>query len=518
MPGKKAAAFSGSRLFLEPYIWIAALAAALAVRLWKGLSFSITRDEGWSLNFFVFTPVSNIISRFDPPNNHVVNTLMMKLMTTWSLSMDLIRAPALLAGAGYVFAVYFIARKLRSGTGLLFFLAAALQPFIIDYTAISRGYPFGMCFFYFGLLQIAGGLNDDQAGSRGRMSVGRLLGAGLLFMLASFSVYSFLLPSLAAVTVLAGGTLFAGRKIADTMKILLFTAGPLLAGVFLLYSGGLAELIFPGRGVPPGETVRHFFEVASFGTVGSPDKFESLYRTLKELTHQVILYLPRYTKNIFETPVTLLLLFLYPFAIRKVVRTGNGIAGLLVLIPAVSFTGAMLSKHLVGTLYPLPRHFLAVIPACLFAAIEGLDELGRICRPAVIRRAGGWALAALLVLSPVKSALNGGFYDFEIDAGFDRIMEELVEDAGGEEVSLLAIFDDWHFFLLDYLYMVEEMPNIRITGKISDADYFVQPVQKPHIAARLGTNHEHIYTTRWGRSSLYKIRKEELLLNHPDEY
>jgi len=503
---------------VESVFWFASLGFAVAVRLWKGLSFPITRDEAWSIHFFVFTPLSNIISRFDPPNNHVLNTLMMKLMALWSLSTGVLRTPALLAGIGYVFAVFFIARKIRSGTGFFFFLAAALHPFLIDFTAISRGYTYGLCFFYLGLGLIGAGLKDDAAGKKRLLKPGTLLGACLLFILSSFSVYSFLLPSLAVVAVVICETLLFKRRITNTIRIFSFVAVPLVISTFLLYSRGLARLIYVEKGVELRDTLRTFSEVASFGTVGSPDKFESLSRALIEFTHQAFLYLPRYDASILDLPAALLPLILFPFAVKKGIRSGDGFSRILILIPAVTFGGAMLSKYLLGTLYPMPRHFIAVLPVYLFVIIEGLDEAARMCGPAVIRKAGGWLLAGLLVISPVRSITNGGFYHFEIDAGFDRILDELIEDAGGEEVSILAIFDDWHFFLLDYYARVRDLTNIRITGSIAEAVYFVQPIQKPQIAERLGLYHEHIYTTRWGQTSLYKIRKKELLLNHPDEF
>lgn len=92
-------------------------------------------------------------------NNHVLNSLLMRLFTSlFGLSHLTLRAPALIGAAIYISAAYVFCRILTNDTVLqwLVFVCLVYNPFLFDYLVAARGYSLAMAFLMATLVIAAG--------------------------------------------------------------------------------------------------------------------------------------------------------------------------------------------------------------------------------------------------------------------------------------------------------------------------------------------------------------------------
>lgn len=183
--------------------WV--LATALFALAWivaRAAVQSITIDEADTYLAFV--------SRFPPfqwypaSNNHVLNSLLMRLFTSVFGTCNLtVRAPALLGAALYISAAYGLCGLLR--VKALFewalFTCCVLNPFVLDYLVAARGYSLAAGFLLWAVLIAAASLDADAPGGlRGGM---KACGMISVFLALSFSAnFSFALIDAALLSML----------------------------------------------------------------------------------------------------------------------------------------------------------------------------------------------------------------------------------------------------------------------------------------------------------------------------
>ena len=99
------------------------------IRLDKSATFLNYVNKGWGQVF-----------NYTAPNNHVLNTILIKLTTTlWGGHPFVIRLPALLFGTASIPLIYFVCKKLGGG-GYLAALIIAVHPYCILFSTNARGY------------------------------------------------------------------------------------------------------------------------------------------------------------------------------------------------------------------------------------------------------------------------------------------------------------------------------------------------------------------------------------------
>jgi hypothetical protein len=200
---------------------IAALlsAAIFAYVLVRAATLSITHDEaltwawhargGW-LDIVLFrTPGL-------PDNNHVLHTLLCKLSTTmFGVSELSLRLPSLFGALLFLVGLNLCLRRLVPGwVGVIGVLALGLNPYVVDYLGIARGYGLGLGFTMAGLAALLAALRDAPAAVR----AGPARLAVALFSLAALSNLSFLLVLGAGLVVLAVPTLYAAWRVRDAAR------------------------------------------------------------------------------------------------------------------------------------------------------------------------------------------------------------------------------------------------------------------------------------------------------------
>jgi hypothetical protein len=127
------------------------LAALFLTNIYRAATQSVAHDEGVIYEWLLGGSWSRVLS-FEHGNHHVLSDVLCKLfMSIFGTSDFVYRIPALLGGLLYFYSAFSISTLLFGETYLLFVSTAflSLNPFVLDYLVLARGYgPALGCFFY----------------------------------------------------------------------------------------------------------------------------------------------------------------------------------------------------------------------------------------------------------------------------------------------------------------------------------------------------------------------------------
>ncbi len=180
------------------------LMTALGVAAWlfvgvKASQCSFTHDESLSYNLYVHQSFMDIVSYATPyTNNHILNTLMMKLwescfgMREWAL-----RLQSLLAFAAFLFFSARIVRLLPAPLAIAGFVLLAANPYLLDFFGLARGYGLSICFMMVAVWYL---LRSLQARHTGYIALFNF--AALLACCSNFSLINFYLAAIGSFYVL----------------------------------------------------------------------------------------------------------------------------------------------------------------------------------------------------------------------------------------------------------------------------------------------------------------------------
>ena len=129
-----------------PYFAISILVFAYV--LVRALNMGITYDEAWTLKSFVPLSVMNVIN-YSPcdANNHILNTLLIKFFYLAGIeNVFFARLPTVLAFILYLFYCRKISTFLPSLAGIIVFILLTVNPFLLDFFSLARGYGLGLAF------------------------------------------------------------------------------------------------------------------------------------------------------------------------------------------------------------------------------------------------------------------------------------------------------------------------------------------------------------------------------------
>lgn len=152
---------------------MALVACVFAVNVFRAAHQSVTADEAYTYDLFIASPFDTFFTYYSA-NNHVLHTLLSRFSVhTLGLSELTLRLPSLLGALLYLIFVYKLCRHAftASWTFLLAVAALTLNPFIMDYLSVARGYGMALGLFM-GALYFAIRFLDDpwHAANRHRVS------------------------------------------------------------------------------------------------------------------------------------------------------------------------------------------------------------------------------------------------------------------------------------------------------------------------------------------------------------
>jgi hypothetical protein len=186
------------RRFVNSSCLLAAVATALSVALiLKASTLGMTHDEGST--YLNFVDYGSLLHAWSSPggsaNNHLLNTLLMRLTTQFGQTELFVRLPNVLAGIFYFGWSAYWATRVTSSTPLRLavFAALTLHPYLFDFFAVGRGYGLSMAFLLASLSYFAAWLES------GRPRYWQVaLAAGALAFTAHYVLLHYLLALIAA--------------------------------------------------------------------------------------------------------------------------------------------------------------------------------------------------------------------------------------------------------------------------------------------------------------------------------
>ena len=182
----------------------ACVGALIIYVILKAATIPFTYDEAFSFSHFATSPACDVMrsaKAFAIANNHVLNTLLMKLMMCFGNQPFLLRVPNLLAYCLFIYSGYRIAQLWFSSRLLqvALLLCLALNPMLSEFFALARGYGLGIGMLMCSLLQLMLLTQDHYRRAR-TIHTHLCLFAALL---AAYSSFSFLLPVLVILALVA---------------------------------------------------------------------------------------------------------------------------------------------------------------------------------------------------------------------------------------------------------------------------------------------------------------------------
>lgn len=434
-------------------LWIAITAAAYVII--RAACCSVTYDEAWTILSFVPGSIGGIMT-CEPcdANNHIPNTLLIKALYALLQgpfapgSLFVARIPALAGMCFYLFHVVRISRMLHRWPAILLAAFACLNPFVLDFFGLARGYALALGFTAAALYWM---LRAADA-----MTVRTSSFALLYAALAAFSSFSFLHLFAAVGLVLFISWLVRDRKPLTLLSWIIIAAA-LTAVVWI----PLHQLILQGRLYYGGET--GFYE----DTLLSLAKY-SCYSMFALPIHRVVLAV--FTGVLAVAVIASL--FTRP---RNAMR--NAAAGLV-----LACVFSVIAQHvLLGTLYVIDRSALFFVPAIAAALAFSVKAL-----PQKLSRVAAMILTVPFVFNFFIHVNFHKTATWFFDAHTESVLGHLEKEAAASS-RVLAISYSWPLeSSMGYYFTTGRYPHLRVTKKWRndqdvDFDYFVHlssPVDK----------------------------------------
>jgi len=152
---------AGLRSFIERrwlVITVSIVFLVFCLNCYRAVTQSIVHDEALTWIWFVQRPMLvNLGPEAWNVNNHLLNTLLCDVTTRLlPLSAVTLRLPSLCLGILFLGSALVLCRRQFGATllGLLAFLALALNPLILDFLVLARGYGMSLGFLVLGLVLI----------------------------------------------------------------------------------------------------------------------------------------------------------------------------------------------------------------------------------------------------------------------------------------------------------------------------------------------------------------------------
>ena len=351
-------------------------ACLLAASLYRAATYSFTGDESLSFASFTWAPIWS-----EDANNHLLNTWLMRCCSSLFGDSELsLRLPNVLAHFVYLASALSLLRRFEHTALLLAgFVLLNLNPFLLDFFSLARGYGLALAFTAASLCLLARAFEAKRLGL-GFVGFTHLAAAcGALAVLSNYAFLNFFLPLLPACAWL----LLTDPQMRRPDARRLLTTAALFAACGLFLAFVLSELF----------RLRRIGALYAGGHEGFvTDTVKSLARASLysvNYTHATEGAVSAFAVGLFAA---LLLLGVGLFVSRREVPLFAPL--LLMLASAVALP---LAQHrLLGTLFPLDRAALFYLPLYAAALLSASHLLWRISRR---RRARAAALALPTLLA-----------------------------------------------------------------------------------------------------------------------
>ena len=447
----------------------------------RALNVGITYDEAWTINGFVHRPVMDLIN-YTPSdaNHHLLNTLLIKLSfgIGGGESVFLARIPNLLGGILFlVFATRICREFLSFFVGFGLFLAFVLNPFMLDFFGLARGYGLSVAFETVSIYYLLRYIRDHK----GTFATLSLVFGGIA-VLANFTLLTYFIALFGILFLLP----LVYRSLYNNRKQLIWN------GLVLL---GLTALIY--------EPVRKLNKNDNLWYGGGSGFYDDTVYSLAKYT----CYSPDETPAILLGLKVMLLLAATAFIAAIIYRrTLHSQARILLIILLLCCTGIILQHQLLGTLFVIDRAALYLLPLFVLAMAFSLEELKeklitKICVPVI-------ALFFVVNFSVHANTYKTALWFF--DAHTEKVLAELHRRAKRSDHPIRVEYSWPYHAILSYYKEAYASPNLQIIepGVVDSTitpDYYVY-LSRPIYGG---------YNTDSDRS---RKMKKQVVLSYPREH
>lgn len=474
--------------------------AALATMAWviiRAAHQAITIDEATTFVAFVQHPEP--FQWIAGTNNHLLNTLLMRLSTTlFGVSEFTVRLPAVLGAALYLGVTHRLCRLLTDSPRLQLaaFLVLAANPFILDHLVAARGYGMALAFLMLAIVAVAAWQRDPRGRSPAALWILVSAALGLCF------TANFAFAFAAAATFAA--LLFATRR---------HLSARVLAAAIL--PGALIVLLLPAQILwdwPSGEL---WYGSASLGQTFASIIQATLYRINPEVANPTVARLFTNLRNV-VLPLTGATALLYlAFLWRTRQRHVNlGLTGLLFGIAVLTVAAHSAAYYAFGLLLPLDRTGIFFVPL-IFGAALAVATVPPATSAARYFRGAAIGAQVLLVAYFLVCLRLDSFKEWYWDADSDRLYSVL--SCMHQRDRLDRVAAGWPFVgALNFYRAADARPTFgevhdQETGEADIQAYAIDPLLVPGVVeARHLTVIYHAPTT----NALIAVPPEQAGLAH----
>jgi hypothetical protein len=385
----------------------------LASSVYRAATFPFTHDESLSFAIFSWDPAVGAAA-----NNHLLNTRLMQWCSILFGNSELsLRLPNILAHMIYLMCTLVLLKRVQHPVlQITGFVILNLNPFLLDFFFLARGYGLALAFLMLSLYLLVRTYEEKR--SQGFEKYLYLsVSAGSLAVLANFAFLNYYLPLLLASAwlLLTDASLHRFSRSRIPAAMALFSASGIFVSVILFKVFQLQQdkrLDFGGHVGFISDTVNSLVQCSLY-SISSSHETETAISTI-----------------LIGLFIMLLLLCLYLFFFRKEVR----LFGLFFLMLVSAAALPILQHHLFYALYPIERaavYYLPLYATVLLSAFHVLIGLSS-------RR---WEkMMALILPVVIATALCWNFYHrfnthtcytWGYDAHNDEILEIIYRDREG---------------------------------------------------------------------------------------
>ncbi len=445
------------RASMHPRLWQILFAVSvllLAGSVYRAATYPFVHDESLSFAIFTWEPAFREVA-----SHHWLNTWLMEASARMLGSTELaLRLPNLLGHLVYLGCGLALLCKLRhsalQGGG---FVAMQMNPFVLDYFCLARGYGLALAGMAASLWMLAVGV-EERALTRRRWWVLGSIAAGALTVLANFSFLFFFVALLAVVAALCFPRGF--RRVPGLAVAVLLCSG-VFSGLVLSHLGSLAkrgELYFGGT---------HGFLQDTVGSLVECSLYRAPYASV--------------VAGFLSLAATVVLAIvcgagLWWAARRRCVGLGVAFTFLLAGSALLPIVGHALGR----SLFPIERGALSFVPLAVAALAFSMADLRRGFPARWMDRGLNVGAGATVVLGTLHFALTYNLltsHTWAYDANNRAVLELIVRDHLSRKTAAeprLAV--DWLFLPSFTFYRVTGpgswlAPLARVNDRRGDEQY-----------------------------------------------
>jgi hypothetical protein len=426
-------------------------------------------DEGVTYLLYLLPGASSLLDCYDA-NNHFLNSILMYLSSKiFGASEFALRLPNLLSHVIFMFASFLFVRRCFKNSALLIcaFIVLNVNPFMLDFFSLARGYGIAMALVMLSLVFLFQGMN----GVENQKSVLKAFWCAGLAAFANMSFLNFLVAVVCTYLLVNAINLSRSNANAGYYQLI----QQIVAGTRFFYKHIILMLIVL---VPLGLNLNKEKALYYGGQSGF---WSDTIVSLINCSGYEDTFLPVFTavSGILVVIIVLLVIFMLVLQLSRKSSPGNINLLLVSLIAVITMTLISLQHFHFGTPYPMDRtaiHFIIFFKVICVLLVEWFVSSDM--RPVRVVAAGLFVVMTVGLVCHAVQKANLRYsliwkYDADIKEMLGDVKSDLVQHGGRQKIRFGI---NWRFEpSINYYYAVkrpEWLPIVTRDGIKGEYDYY----------------------------------------------